>query len=395
MRFRNVLFWTHLVSGVVAGSIILTMSVTGIILAFEDQIVEWVERDVRRVAPQGQPSSRLDPDALLARAKAARPDRTPTGVTLRADPSASAVVHFGREEALFLNPYNGTILGGESKTHAVMHQIVEFHRWLGNRDIGRPITGACNLAFFVLVATGFYLWWPRSWTWSKLRTVVLIKPHLSGKARDWNWHNAIGFWSAPALIVITFSGLVISYPWANDLVYRITGNEAPPARVRVAAGGRQNAPAEPAAPLGSLAASVTERTPDWISLTIRFPRDEKAPATATVEQVDRWHPAPRSQFSLDAATGRVLTSESYRDANAGRKARIWLRYLHTGEAGGIAGQFIALLASAGATVLVWTGMAMAWRRFRGRKTAPFDARQRLHPKTGTVRSEAEAITSHK
>jgi uncharacterized iron-regulated membrane protein len=37
---------------------------------------------------------------------------------------------------------------------------------------------------------------------------------------------------------------------------------------------------------------------------------------------------------------------------------------HTGEAGGLAGQTIAFLASAGGSVLVWTGIALAWRRFR-------------------------------
>jgi uncharacterized iron-regulated membrane protein len=38
---------------------------------------------------------------------------------------------------------------------------------------------------------------------------------LRGKPRDWNWHHAVGFWSAPALLLITLTGLVMSYQWAN------------------------------------------------------------------------------------------------------------------------------------------------------------------------------------
>jgi uncharacterized iron-regulated membrane protein len=43
--------------------------------------------------------------------------------------------------------------------------------------------------------------------------------------------------------------------------------------------------------------------------------------------------------------------------------------LHTGEAGGFMGQFIAMVVSAGACLLVWTGFAMAWRRFFCKKIA--------------------------
>jgi uncharacterized iron-regulated membrane protein len=43
-----------------------------------------------------------------------------------------------------------------------------------------------------------------------------------------------------------------------------------------------------------------------------------------------------------------------------------VRPVHTGEAGGMAGQMVAALASACGVVLVWTGFALAWRRLRAR-----------------------------
>jgi len=41
-----------------------------------------------------------------------------------------------------------------------------------------------------------------------------------------------------------------------------------------------------------------------------------------------------------------------------------MRFAHTGEVLGLAGQTVAGVASAGAVVLVWTGMALALRRAR-------------------------------
>jgi uncharacterized iron-regulated membrane protein len=137
---RAFVFWIHLLVGVTAGAVILFMSATGVLLAFEPQISEWLERD-RRVVTPPPAAPRLAVEALLARARAARTDQRPAMVTLRSDPSASAVVSFGREGgALFIDPYRGTVLGELSPAHAFLHEVVEWHRWLGSREMGRPIT---------------------------------------------------------------------------------------------------------------------------------------------------------------------------------------------------------------------------------------------------------------
>jgi uncharacterized iron-regulated membrane protein len=47
-----------------------------------------------------------------------------------------------------------------------------------------------------------------------------------------------------------------------------------------------------------------------------------------------------------------------------------LRFAHTGEYWGLPGQTIAGLASAVACVLVWTGLALAWRRFVAWRARP-------------------------
>ncbi len=48
MPVRKIIFWLHLIAGVVAGIVILIMSATGVALAFEKEIIAWAERDVRR-----------------------------------------------------------------------------------------------------------------------------------------------------------------------------------------------------------------------------------------------------------------------------------------------------------------------------------------------------------
>ena len=42
--FRKTIFWTHLVCGVAAGLVVLMMSVTGVLLTYERQMLAWADR---------------------------------------------------------------------------------------------------------------------------------------------------------------------------------------------------------------------------------------------------------------------------------------------------------------------------------------------------------------
>jgi uncharacterized iron-regulated membrane protein len=65
---------------------------------------------------------------------------------------------------------------------------------------------------------------------------------------------------------------------------------------------------------------------------------------------------------LDAATGAVQAWQPFSSQSTGQKARSWIRFLHTGEALGIVGQTIAGIVSLTSVLMVWTGLALAYRR---------------------------------
>ncbi|MGH8067897.1 MAG: PepSY-associated TM helix domain-containing protein [Candidatus Entotheonellia bacterium] len=194
---------------------------------------EGPEGHTHTIQPPVSSAPRLSPDALVIRAREAVSAGTPTSVTLRAHPTTAALISFGREQTVFVDPYTGAVLGeGATALRGFFHIMTDWHRWLGthgaSREIGRAVTGACNAACVVLVITGFYLWWPRHWTRIALKIATVPSLKLRGKPRDWNGHNTVGFWSAPALFFITVTGVVMSYQWANSLIYTLTGSDPPP-----------------------------------------------------------------------------------------------------------------------------------------------------------------------
>jgi uncharacterized iron-regulated membrane protein len=114
----------------------------------------------------------------------------------------------------------------------------------------------------------------RTWTWRQVRAVVWFKGGLSARARDFNWHNTIGLWSVVPLFVIVLSGVVMSYPWASDLVYRAAG-EAPPAAAGGGGGPRGNpadrsSPAMPAGNFDALWARAVRQVDGWRSISLRL-----------------------------------------------------------------------------------------------------------------------------
>jgi uncharacterized iron-regulated membrane protein len=72
---------------------------------------------------------------------------------------------------------------------------------------------------------------------------------------------------------------------------------------------------------------------------------------------------------INPFTGELLSRNGYADFTTGRKIRTWLRFLHTGEALGWIGQLLAGLACIGGVVLVYSGFALSWRRFFGKRRA--------------------------
>jgi len=375
---RKAIFWCHLTAGVLAGLVVLIMSVTGVLLTYEKQIIAWADTRHHRVAPPAPGAARLPAETLLAKVRAAQPAAL-SSLTLRADPAAPAAVGLAGGRTVFANPYTGEIMGeGARKVRDFFHVVTDWHRWLGahgeRRAAARAVTGACNLGFLFLVVSGFYLWWPRKWGRTQVRNVTWFRRGLLGKARDFNWHNVIGFWSAVPLFIVVISAVVISYPWASNLVYRLAG-EAPPAPrpapgqapggAAAQRGGAERREAEvPLEGLDRLWARAEQQVPDWQSISLRLPGAADAAAAFTIDQGSGGQPQKRGQLTLNRSSGEVVRWEPFASLSLGRRMRSYLRFAHTGEVAGVAGQTVAGIASLGAVVLVWTGLALAWRRFR-------------------------------
>ena len=384
---RSTIFWIHLACGVAAGVVVLMMSVTGVILTYERQIVAWADRTTY---PAPSPDAkRLPLEELIAAAKQSRPEFVPTTIVLRNELDAPVTLGAGRSGSLLVDPYSGAVAEpGAQGLRRFFAAVTGWHRWFNatgeSRATARVITGASNLAFLFLILSGMYLWLPRIFKWAAFKTRLLFNDKATtAKARDFNWHHVFGIWSAIPLAVVVATATVFSYPWANDLVYRLAGEDPPRA-----GGSPPRAQTEPAAAVVDgtaidrlgydtlLARAATNG--EWRTLTLNIPASPEAPTVRIgIDEGNGGQPQRRHTLTLDAATGGVQSYAPFSSQTTGQKARSWIRFLHTGEALGIVGQTIAGLVSFTSILMVWTGLALAYRRLlqplwrrRARATTP-------------------------
>lgn len=367
--FRKIIFWCHLVAGVGAGVFIFIMLITGALLAFESNILEFAEREMRFVQTPVENASRLSIREIVEKVREAKPEAKPSAVILQNNANSAAVVALGRDGQLFVNPYNGEITGEGAKGWRGFFKLTEdAHRWLAlsgdNRPIGKTLNDAANLLFFFLAVSGVYIWFPRRLSRGHFKPVLWFRRGLHGRARNFNWHNVIGFWSSSVLIVLTLTAVVMSYSWANNLLYGLTGNEPPPQQQNAGQTGEQ--PFVLPENLDEIWTKAENHTA-WKSISLRLPI-AKDSAVFTIEEGKYWNRFGRSTLTIDADTNEISKWDSYGEQNAGRRLRSWARFTHTGETGGIVGQFVAFVACIGGAFLVWTGISLALRRFRNRRT---------------------------
>jgi uncharacterized iron-regulated membrane protein len=376
MKLRPILFWSHLAAGLAAGIFVFIMAVSGVLVTYEHAIIDRVASATSVPVPADE--SRLAVDELAAIAEPRSEGARMVMLSFRNRADAPVTVYQIGKGQFALDPYSGIEVDNPaSRVEGFFHEIIDWHRWLGlegdGRAVGKAIMGAANLAFLFLVVTGIYLWLPRVWKWPFFRKNLVFGRQLpTSKARDYNWHHVFGFWALVPLFFIVVSGVVISYPWANAMLYQAFGEQAPrrqgPAFLSgngmdSAADGNEKIRPQDLATLEQAFEAARATDDSWTKINLIVPPDPQSPTVRVlVNNSGGILPMQRTTLIFDRVASEIRSSEGYDDMTSGQKARMFMRFVHTGEQFGLVGSTIAGLATLAACFLVYSGFALSYRR---------------------------------
>lgn len=358
MSIRKIVFWSHLVVGVATGLVVLVLAVTGVLLTYEPQMLRWAERGVS-VPTDGQ---RLDADAL-ADAALIETGGAARALVFENDPRAPVAATLGRRGQVLLDPYTGATLAPAEGLRDFFGAVTSLHRWLslsGMNGAGKAATGVANLGFFFLALSGAYLWLPRIWRWARLKYLIFFRrSYPNAQVRDFHWHHIFAFWAFIPLVVVIFTGITMSYDKAQGVVMTLVGVGAEEAA--------EEAVSQPlageAVSLEALLAAAMAFDPGWARVTLDLPESAGAGVlTATVDTGAGRQPNREDVLTLSRSDASVIGVETFADRPKAVRTFLFLRFGHTGEYFGLIGQTLAGLASLATVFMVYTGLALAWRR---------------------------------
>jgi uncharacterized iron-regulated membrane protein len=365
---RRVLFWMHLGAGVLISCLVLFFATTGALLAYERPILHSADK---RFYASGVVSGNAVPmplDALAAGAMVAVPSPIEM-VTVYRDPNLPVEMLTARRTVYLANRYSGEVQGPVSpRLRSFFAEVTALHRWFGlsnaSHATATAVKGAAALLFLFLVLSGAVLWIPRHWSRTSVRTSIVPRLDAHGRARNYNWHKVAGFWTALPLAVIVGTGVIMAYPWANALLFRLAHSPVPVRNAENGNPGRRGKGVH-ALPvrLDEAFVEATRGVEDWQSATLRVPAGNGA-LNFVVDRSEGGHPEKREQVSVDPKTLVVLHRDNFAGLSRGQRWRSWVRFAHTGEAGGWWGESLALISACGAIVLSVTGVAMSLDRLR-------------------------------
>ncbi|HEY8067145.1 MAG TPA: PepSY-associated TM helix domain-containing protein [Methylosinus sp.] len=377
-RGRKIFLATHRIIGLFAGAILVLIGLSGSVLAFRENIDEWLNAPLMRVEAPARPSLR-PLDEILAAATAAMPaDGRPERLTLPRHAHAAAIVSYMVEtddldtyfHQLFVDPYTAKVTGSRLYSHGddvlsqPLVQIVMAFHWTLLLGVNNAyLVGAIGLLLFLSILIGLCLWRPRYGDW---RLGLTIKWGASPERIAYDAHRSVGVYFALLLLATLATGVAMIFkPTTHSLATLLS-----PVRPEPDYG--KSTPIAGRPPIGlDAAVAIADRVfPAGRLHWILLPSGEDSVYVVGKQSDDE--PNRTKTFrniGVDRYSGRVLQVQDRDDFTTGERVLEWLFPLHCGEAFGALGRSLVLLTGLTPLLLYVTGF-LRWRHKRRARRRP-------------------------
>ncbi|WP_293787445.1 PepSY domain-containing protein [uncultured Pedobacter sp.] len=362
-RFKGITGWLHLWLGLITGLILMVVAISGCLLSFEDELELVFFKERHFVRPTQQ---RLTADSLFNIANSIYPGKKVSKLILEAAPERSAEARVGKGpemKVVYINPFNGTILYKGLFQQQFFRTVRNLHRYLLLDKTGKAITGISCLICLFLTISGIFIWWPANKNAVKQR--FKIKWNAKSKRLNWDLHAVTGFYLSFFLILITLTGLVMSYDWAENLIYQLADgksqNEPPTknqAKIKTACPGI----------LQKMEHIMNELYPHPGRLNFNFP-PKGGQAIMGQKESEQLPPGCTNAAYFDSKTGHLIKPQPFAALSLGTKIKKYVLPLHAGSIYGLGTKIFTFVVTLFTASLPVTGF-LIWLGKRKKKKKP-------------------------
>jgi uncharacterized iron-regulated membrane protein len=282
MTFRKIIGKIHLWLGLIAGSVVIVSMLAAALFVWEEELTDWYYGDRAFVA--NTRDERLPLDTLLTAAQASVPGRDVTFVEIFQDPGRSYIFRsykkaeragfsymssIAHQDEIYVDQYSGKVLGVVDKRYDWIYMTRMLHQCLLiNYDIGHLVVGISTLVVIAMLLTGLVLWWPRNSAAMKQRFTIKWKARW--RRINYDVHNVGGFYMYLLILLFAVTGLVWTFDWWTNGIYRILGND--PEQVFAKHEPPKFLESEKPGPAQKVLADVAGKREHWTGISLSFPK---------------------------------------------------------------------------------------------------------------------------
>lgn len=223
----------HLWFGLSIGIIVFIVSLSGTLYVFKDEIQNQLRKNVIFLNAETISQHPLPINVLKEKVTLTLKEQYPvTSVEIPLDKNKSYEFLFYEKDKnawnyfdevkinklVYVNPYNGEILGVYNEKYDVFPILKSIH-WslLLKTDWGKYVVGIPVVLFIIMLITGIILWWPKNKNARKGRFRFNWKNITTWKRKNYDLHNILGFYASFIALILSISGIYFSFPWVKNV----------------------------------------------------------------------------------------------------------------------------------------------------------------------------------
>ncbi|MDW7695729.1 PepSY-associated TM helix domain-containing protein [Flammeovirgaceae bacterium SG7u.111] len=208
---------SHLWLGLLSSIVVFLACLSGSIYAFRTQIENIVNYENVYLPVKNE--GRIDIDASLHDFN--KRFGGATSIQLFSELNKSIIISSlspnGPGVTAYYNPYTGEYLSTQNRACKQFFDLVlNLHRFLLAGDVGKLINGTGILIFVYMLFSGLILWFPKKLKQLKQRLTIRWRARFY--RLNYDLHSVLGFYTLLLLLVISLTGLYVSFHWMKNLM---------------------------------------------------------------------------------------------------------------------------------------------------------------------------------
>jgi uncharacterized iron-regulated membrane protein len=223
--FNRIVAWLHLWPSIVSGIVLVFVCLTGTIIVYSDEIIDFTAGDAKYVEVGEQ---RISSDKMMQILLEEYPEFEISEYVFFKDPERSIRLRmFSPEHGLamiYMDPYTGEVLKVDKSIH-FFFVTAHLHASLLAGNIGHWIVTISTIIFVISTLTGLILWWPKRWNKTTREASFTIKWKARFKRLNYDLHNVYGFYSLLLCMILGVTGLIIFFPTLFEVTIKAGGGD--------------------------------------------------------------------------------------------------------------------------------------------------------------------------